>query len=107
MSRAGIVERPEHAPAHGGRLVFERLCPEHAPALYPLLNDWDVVRMLAEVPWPLTSADVEAHTARRAAGVDEFVVIAAGGPVGVASLKRPGSGTPPRRMARLGYWIGR
>ena len=33
-----------------------RCAPAHAPALFPLLNDWDVVRMLAEVPWPLTLA---------------------------------------------------
>lgn len=107
MSQAAIAEGPEHAPAQGRRLAFERLCPEPAAALYPLINDWEVVRMLGEVPWPLSLAHLEAHTARGAGAVDEFVVIAAEGPVGVASLKRPGSGDPPRLMARLGYWLGR
>jgi RimJ/RimL family protein N-acetyltransferase len=86
------------------------LRPAHAAALFPLLNDWAVVRMLAQVPWPLRLADVEAYALRQCApgaeGVD-FVILANGRPVGVCGVKEPGSGEPPRIMPRLGYWLGR
>jgi RimJ/RimL family protein N-acetyltransferase len=90
-----------------------RLAPlrgSDAVALFPLLHDWEVVRMLARVPWPLALADVEAYAGRAGgpdAEGDDFVILADGGPVGVGNVKRPGSGHPPRRMPRLGYWIGR
>lgn len=91
------------------RLTLSPLTPMHAPPLFALLHDWDVVRMLAEVPWPLTLADVQSHAARQAepsaAGV-EFAIMAGSNPIGVCGVKKPGSGEPPRLMPRLGYWIG-
>ena len=89
------------------RLVLSPLDPRYAAPLFELLNDWDVVRMLAEVPWPLGYADVETFLRRDPGGTDAFVILGDLGPIGVASFKRPGSGEPPRKMPRLGYWIGR
>jgi 8-oxo-dGTP diphosphatase len=89
------------------RLVLSALDPRYAAPLFELLNDWDVVRMLAEVPWPLGYVDVETFLRRYPVGTDAFVILGDVGPIGVASFKRPGSGEPPRTMPRLGYWIGR
>jgi RimJ/RimL family protein N-acetyltransferase len=92
------------------RLTFAPLTAAHADVLFPLLDDWDVVRMLAVVPWPLSVRDVEdyaARSVRRGAESDDFVVVSAGEPIGVGTVKKPGIGNPPRKMPRLGYWIGR
>jgi 8-oxo-dGTP diphosphatase len=96
-------------PFRTSRLLLTRLKPEHAPALFPLLNDWEVVRMLAAPTWPLTPADVREHAGRspEATGVDDFAVLLNGSAIGVVTLKRPGSGDPPRTMPRIGFWIGR
>jgi RimJ/RimL family protein N-acetyltransferase len=66
--------------------------------------------MLANVPWPLTQTDVESYVARHRTAADDavdFAVVVESVPVGVCTLKKPGSGNPPREMPRLGYWIGR
>jgi 8-oxo-dGTP diphosphatase len=97
--------RPE-----GSRVALRPLTPADADQLFPLLNDWQVVKMLSEVPWPLTPADVETYTARQGepdAASEDFAIIVAGRAVGVCGVKKPGSGDPPRKMPRLGYWIGR
>ena len=100
---AGDVLRTE-------RLVLSLMAPAHAGALHPLLNDWDVIRMLANVPGPLSRRDVEAFAERQqrpARENDDYIVLFRDAPVGVCGVKRPGSGNPPRKMPRLGYWIGR
>jgi [ribosomal protein S5]-alanine N-acetyltransferase len=110
MSDADEVYKwEENGPFETARLVLTRLQTDHAPALFPLLNDWDVVRMLAEPSWPLALADVEAYSRRSAptTGIDDFAVLLSGMPIGVVSLKRPGSGNPPRTMPRIGFWLGR
>jgi len=91
------------------RLTLSPLTPMHAPALFALLLDWDVVRMLAEVPWPLTLADVQSHAAKQAEpdpASTEFAIMAAETAIGVCGVKKPGCGDPPRLVPRLGYWIG-
>ncbi len=92
------------------RLVLARLEPEHAGALFPLVNDWNVVRMLAARPWPVTLQDVEEYTVRGAGPAAEsidFAVLVDGAPIGVVAVKKPATGNPPRTMPRLGYWLGR
>jgi 8-oxo-dGTP diphosphatase len=92
------------------RLVLVPLAPEHAPALHRLQNDWQVVRMLAKVPWPLAVADIAAFAQGQrseARESDDFVILLEGQPVGACGVKRPGFGEPPRIMPRFGYWIGR
>jgi [ribosomal protein S5]-alanine N-acetyltransferase len=94
---------------HGRRLRLMAVMQGHARALHKLIDDWQVVRMLAVVPWPVTLEDVEAFAARAARPGDEesFAVIFEEQPIGVGGVKRPGTGEPPRTMPRLGYWLGR
>ena len=91
------------------RLVLVPVAPAHAAALHALMDDWEVARMLAQVPWPITLEAVAAFTAKAPADTGEtaFTMLADGAPIGVGSVKHPGSGEEPRRMPRLGYWIGR
>ena len=105
---------PAAAPIPGrlqtAAVTLSPLRGSHAERLFPLLDDWEVVRMLAQVPWPLTLADVQVYAGRQAgpgAESEDFAIVTPGEPVGVSSIKRPGTGDPPRRMPRLGYWIGR
>ncbi len=88
------------------RLALTPLSSSYAAALFELLNDWDVVRMLSEVPWPIRYEDVAAFLSSKPSGTNDFVVIGPSGPIGVVAVKRPGTGEPPRKMPRLGYWIG-
>ena len=92
------------------RLMLVPLTPAHAEPLFALLDDWEVVRMLAAVPWPLTLDDVASHAAglqHQSPARADFVITARNGPVGMCTVKAPGTGRPPRAMPRLGYWIGR
>jgi RimJ/RimL family protein N-acetyltransferase len=111
MAMSAMQERrADEAVLRTPRLALAPLLPVHAPKLYPLINDWEVVRMLAVVPWPVTLADVEGHAREHAegkTGADDFAIFLDGVPIGVCGAKRPGSGDPPRVMPRLGYWMGR
>lgn len=92
------------------RAALHRLTGAHAAQLLPLLDDWQVVRMLSEVPWPLTPADVKTYAARQGAPdsqTEDFAIIVGSRAAGVCAVKKPGSGNPPRTMPRLGYWLGR
>ena len=108
MLSAVATKKAEIATA---RLVLEPLAPSsiaYTAPLFALLNDWEVAKMLAQVPWPLRYEDVsEFLAAQPNVSGDDFAVLGASGPIGVATVKRPGSGEPPRSMPRLGYWIGR
>jgi [ribosomal protein S5]-alanine N-acetyltransferase len=89
------------------RLALAPLDPRHAPALFELLNDWDVVKMLSAVPWPLRYEDVESFLASEHLETEDFIIFTASGPIGVMGIKKPGSGEVPRKMPRLGYWLGK
>lgn len=92
------------------RLTLAPLARQYARALHPLQSDWEVVRMLASVPWPLALSDIEAFAAKQQTAPresDNFVMLSKGAPIGVCGVKIPGSGDPPRKMPRLGYWVGR
>ena len=89
------------------RLTLAPLRPQYAAPLFELLNDWEVVRMLSEVPWPLRLEDtVDFIASLPSASTDDFAILASSDPIGVATIKKPSSGNPPRKMPRLGYWIG-
>jgi RimJ/RimL family protein N-acetyltransferase len=104
------ADGPEKESLTTRRLVLTPVAAAHARALHALINDWEVVRMLAELPWPIPPESVEAFAARqeqRAMDETAFTIFAADAPVGVCSVKHPGSGEHRRTMPRLGYWIGR
>ncbi len=100
------------APLKTERLTLRPLAPADAPALHRLINDWDVTRTLAAVPFPyprdladewiaLARAQIEAGTAYHLAvtgteGVQELLV----GGVGLRIAE-------DRRSGALGYWVGR
>jgi 8-oxo-dGTP diphosphatase len=107
MSAAGRIAKEEAA---GARVTLTPLRAEHAAALHPLIDDWEVVKMLAVVPWPVDYEDVASYVAAKRGEASEeiaFSVVVDGQPIGVASIKRPGTSNPPRVMPRLGYWLGR
>ncbi len=106
------VTPPGFAPLRTERLTLRPLAPEDAPALHRLINDWEVTRTLAAVPFPypreladewigLARAQIEAGTAYHLAvtgteGEQELLV----GGVGLRLAA-------DRRSGALGYWVGR
>ena len=94
------------------RLVLRRPRPEDADALHNLINDWDVVRTLAVVPFPYprsladefiaaTAREMESGTACYAAitGTEGNVEML----LGVVSIRIDAAS----RTGNLGYWVGR
>ena len=108
---------PPFRPLQSERLTLRPLRPEDAAELHRLVNDWEVAKTLARVPFPYpraladewiasTRAQMEAGGAWHLAitGVEH-----AGEPeerevlVGCIGLTRDAA----KRQAELGYWIGR
>ncbi|MGX9966205.1 GNAT family N-acetyltransferase [Roseomonas sp. F4] len=108
---------PPFRPLQSERLTLRPLRPEDAAELHRLVNDWEVAKTLARVPFPYpraladewiasTRAQMEAGSAWHLAitGVEH-----AGEPeerevlVGCIGLTRDAA----KRQAELGYWIGR
>ena len=105
---SAVARTEDEVVLHTPRLTLAPLHSRYAASVYELLNDWDVVRMLSEVPWPLRYEDVADFFARQPdPSIDGFMVLGKEGPVGEAVIKKPGSGEPPRKMPRLGYFIFR
>jgi len=91
-------------------LTVTPLRPENAASLVPLLRSWDVVRMLAEMPWPVDPEYIAERAQRQIEPKPEaleFLLLVGGTVIGSCAIKKPGSGNPKRQMPRLGYWIGR
>jgi RimJ/RimL family protein N-acetyltransferase len=95
------------------RLLIRPIQPEDGPALLPLIDNWNVVKWLAVVPWPYTVADmtwfIEHIAAPRADGPDPIFTILLGGklPIGVAECKgRTAESADKSDDLDLGFWIG-
>lgn len=103
------AEGPDERRLRTLRLVLEPVDAAHAAVLHPLVNDWEVVKMLSRVPWPITPEDVASFLAKRRAetGESAFTLLLEGAPIGVGGVKHPGSGEERRCMPSLGYWVGR
>jgi 8-oxo-dGTP diphosphatase len=97
------------APLRAGGLTLRALRAEDAAQLHRLVNDWEVARMLARVPFPYpreladdwiasTRAQIEAGTAWHLAITRDDALV---GCVGLTTA----SDAP--RHAELGYWVGR
>lgn len=97
------------APLRAGTLTLRALRASDAAQLHRLVNDWEVARMLARVPFPYprqladewiasTRAQIEAGTAWHLAITRDDALL---GCVGLTT-----SPDAPRH-AELGYWVGR
>ena len=116
---AGAAERLPERPRAGGfpplrteRLTLRTLRTEDAASLHRLINDWEVCRSLAAVPFPYAReladqwieqarSEIEAGTAYHVAitGADGAQEVLVGG-VGLRLAE-------DRRSGSLGYWVGR
>ncbi len=116
--------RPALAPAESGRspiaftpirterLLLRPLRPTDAEALHRLINDWDVVRTLALVPYPyprdLADSWIASTIQELLTGTAYHVAITGDENgeevlVGVIGLNLEGT----TRVGRIGYWVGR
>lgn len=109
-------------PLRAERLMLRPLRPADAGALHRLVNDWEVAKALARVPFPyprpLADQWIAATAAQMATGEAWHLAI-----IDVATEPRAGTGDGPddgtllgcvgltldrdRRGAELGYWVGR
>jgi 8-oxo-dGTP diphosphatase len=94
------------------RLVLRPLVAEDAEAMHRLVNDWEVTRNLAVVPFPYPRelADEWIQSTRRALAEGSGYQLAITGRegeheilVGVVGLRIDAA----QRCGRLGYWVGR
>ena len=100
------------APLATERLILRPLVPEDAEALHRLVNDWEVTRNLAVVPFPYPRklADNWILSTRRSLAEGRGYQLAITGRegehetmVGVVGLRIDRTA----RCGRLGYWVGR
>ncbi|HEY4042138.1 MAG TPA: 8-oxo-dGTP diphosphatase MutT [Rhodopila sp.] len=94
------------------RLSLRPLRAKDAEALHRLVNDWEVTRTLAEIPYPyprdLADEWIATTAAQLAAGTGYHLAITGKDGrketlVGVVGLRVDTA----RRIGRLGYWVGR
>ena len=103
---------PAFEPLKTERLMLRPLMPSDADAMHRLVNDWEVTRTLAVVPFPYPrelADDWIASTARELAEGTAYS-LAITGPegeeevlLGVVSLRLDKT----KRHCTLGYWVGR
>ena len=100
------------APLITERLILRPLLPHDAEPLFTLVNDWEVTRNLAMVPFPYPRKLADewiAATGRELAERSAFTLAVTGRDgdheilVGTVGLRLD----PKSRTARLGYWVGR
>lgn len=100
-------------PLATARLRLRSLVPEDAPGLHRLINDWEVCRSLARVPFPYPRelADEWIAASRAALAAGEAYHLAITGQEGEQELLIGGIGLSrlarAERRACLGYWVGR
>jgi 8-oxo-dGTP diphosphatase len=100
------------APLKTERLTLRPLNPDDAEALHRLVNDWEVTRTLAEIPYPyprsLADEWIGSTVAELADGAAYHLAITGHEGkretlVGVVGLRLDRA----RRSGRLGYWVGK
>ncbi|MFL5281990.1 MAG: bifunctional GNAT family N-acetyltransferase/(deoxy)nucleoside triphosphate pyrophosphohydrolase [Rhodopila sp.] len=111
MAPTPVVEVP-FEPLKTERLTLRPLQPDDAESLHRLINDWEVTRTLAEVPYPYprSLADEWIDSTLEELAVGSAYHLAITGHegereilIGVVGLRLDKTG----RSARLGYWVGR
>jgi len=102
----------EFAPLRTERLTLRPLRPADASELHRLINDWEVSRTLAEVPFPyprdLADDWIASARAQQAEGTAWHLAVT--GQEGEREVLVGGIGLSLDRQARtgrLGYWVGR
>lgn len=100
------------APLRTERFTLRALRAEDAPALHRLVNDWEVAKMLARVPFPYPRGLAEEWIASTAVQMEEgsawhLAITGHEGErevlVGCVGITKEPNGT----RAELGYWVGR
>jgi 8-oxo-dGTP diphosphatase len=94
------------------RLTLRPLRPSDAEELHRLINDWEISRTLADVPFPysreLADEWIASCAKQMAAGTAYHLAVT--GPEGAQEVIVGGVGLrvdPDRRVGKLGYWVGR
>ncbi len=106
------MDAPLFPPIVTERLSLRPYRPEDAPALHRLINDWEVCRNLAAVPFPYARAEADAFIGRAAAALHDGSAyhLAITGREGEAEILVGGASlhvNRAQRAGRLGYWVGR
>ena len=94
------------------RLTLRAPQPPDADAIYRLMNDWEVVRMLSRLPFPYPRETADtwiAATAAQATRGDGYHFVITGDEAGTEMLIGCVGLTldTKTRTAELGYWVGR
>ena len=109
------MAEPTFAPLRTERLTLRPLRPEDAADLHRLVNDWEVAKTLARVPFPYPRELADewiASTAAQIASGEGYHLAVVGQEgerevlIGCVGLRLPRDEAAARR-AELGYWIGR
>ncbi|AHJ65034.1 bifunctional GNAT family N-acetyltransferase/(deoxy)nucleoside triphosphate pyrophosphohydrolase [Granulibacter bethesdensis] len=117
-------ETPAFKPLRTERLILRPFSPEDAPALHRLINDWEISRTLAEVPFPYPRSLADEWIGSTLRGIREGTAWHLGitghegyepapketliGGVGLRLLPEGrGSLRQAGRAASIGYWVGR
>ena len=100
------------APLATERLTLRPFRIEDAPSLHRLINDWQVCRDLAAVPFPYARAEADRFIAEAAAGLSDgrsYHLAITGEEAGAEILVGGVSMhvDPEERVAEIGYWVGR
>jgi 8-oxo-dGTP diphosphatase len=109
---AAIEAEGPFAPLTTERLALRPLRPTDAEALHRLINDWEISRTLAEVPFPYSRALAEEWIASTARELDAGTAyhLAVTGHEGDEEIIVGGVGLrvdATAKSGRLGYWVGR
>jgi 8-oxo-dGTP diphosphatase len=107
-----LMDRPPFTPLATERLALRPWQAGDAAALHRLLNDWEVIRTLAVVPFPYSrklADDWVASCATHLADGSAYQLAITGTEAGTELLVG-GIGlrlNPATRTGELGYWVGR
>jgi RimJ/RimL family protein N-acetyltransferase len=112
MTDAAELRMSEPNTIATARLVLRPLRREDGPALFTLINNWNVARWLTRVPWPYRPEDMREFIETVALPSSEgpkptLAILLDGQPIG--AIECTGQATieePQTDGSDLGYWIG-